>query len=234
MMIFWSASSKCFYDSRINSGMPEDAIEISGQLRDQLIVGELSGKVISADQSGWPVLQDPAPPSNDDVISAEREWRDAELQRVSWLRDRHRDQLDLELPLSLQAVSFSELLVYIQALRDWPQSSSFPDSQYRPVAPLWLSSDFQRPRQLLQQSRDQALQLADLKREALAKRDELLREAVQNISPFQYAEDIGDASDQEQSALMEWKRYSVELNRIQHQAGFPIDINWPVMPEPAA
>ena len=214
--------------------MPEDAIEISGQLREQLIVGELSGKLISADQSGWPVLQDPPPPSNDDVISAEREWRDAELQRISWLRDRHRDQLDMGLPLSLHAVSFSELLVYMQALRDWPQSSSFPDSQYRPVAPPWMPSDFQRSRQHLQQDHDQALQLAELKREALAKRDELLREAVQNISPFQYAEDIGDANDQEQLALMEWKRYSVELNRIQHQSGFPADINWPIVPESAA
>jgi hypothetical protein len=81
---------------------------------------------------------------------------------------------------------------------------------------------------------DEALQLIDLKREALAKRDKLLREAVQRIAPFQYAEDIGDASDQEQLALMEWKLYSVELNRIQHQVGFPTDINWPVMPESAA
>lgn len=77
---------------------------------------------------------------------------------------------------------------------------------------------------------DETLQLADLKREALAKRDKLLREALQNIAPFQYAEDIGDATDQEQLALMEWKLYSIELNRVQHQVGFPAEINWPVAP----
>jgi len=81
---------------------------------------------------------------------------------------------------------------------------------------------------------DEPLQLADLKREALAKREKLLLEAVQKVALFQYAKDIGDASDQEQLALMEWKLYSVELNRIQHQVGFPTDIDWPVMPEPAA
>lgn len=81
---------------------------------------------------------------------------------------------------------------------------------------------------------DEALQRAELRREALAKRDQLLREAVQKIAPFQYAEDIGDASDQEQLALMEWKLYSVELNRIQHQVDFPTHINWPVMPVSAA
>lgn len=77
---------------------------------------------------------------------------------------------------------------------------------------------------------DERLQTADLKREALVKRDKLLREVIQKIAPFQYAEDIGDATDAEQLALMEWKLYSVELNRIQHQSGFPTEIDWPVAP----
>ena len=48
---------------------------------------------------------------------------------------------------------------------------------------------------------DEPLPLADIKREALEKREKLLLEAVQKIAPFQYAEDIGQASDQEQLAL---------------------------------
>ena len=81
---------------------------------------------------------------------------------------------------------------------------------------------------------DAESQLSDLKAQILVQRDALLRDAVLRIAPLQYAEDIGDASDQEQLALMEWKLYSVELNRIQHQVGFPTAVNWPVMPEPAA
>lgn len=81
---------------------------------------------------------------------------------------------------------------------------------------------------------DAESQLSDLKAQVLVQRDALLRDAVLRIAPLQYAEDIGDASDQEQLALMEWKLYSVELNRIQHQVGFPTDITWPVIPEPAA
>lgn len=77
-------------------------------------------------------------------------------------------------------------------------------------------------------------QLNDTKVQVLAKRDTFLREAVLRIAPLQYAEDIGDANDQEQLALIEWKLYCVELNRIQHQTGFPTDINWPVVPESAA
>jgi len=80
---------------------------------------------------------------------------------------------------------------------------------------------------------DVDLQLSDITGQVLAQRDALLRDAMLRIAPLQYAEDIGDASDQEQLALMEWKLYSVELNRIQHQAGFPAAITWPVLPEPA-
>ena len=46
----------------------------------------------------------------------------------------------------------------------------------------------------------------------------------------QYAEDIGDASHDEQLRLLEWKLYSVELNRIEKLPGFPEQITWPIAP----
>jgi len=77
---------------------------------------------------------------------------------------------------------------------------------------------------------DERAELADLERQALKSRDALLRDAVLRIAPLQYAEDIGDASHDEQLALLEWKLYSVELNRIEQVAGFPVDIVWPLVP----
>ncbi|WP_247840017.1 tail fiber assembly protein [Pseudomonas sp. MWU12-3103b] len=77
---------------------------------------------------------------------------------------------------------------------------------------------------------DDVAQLADCKRVVLAQRDVLLRDAVLRIAPLQYAEDIGDASHDEQLLLIEWKLYSVELNRIEKLAGFPDEITWPVAP----
>lgn len=77
---------------------------------------------------------------------------------------------------------------------------------------------------------DEAARLMDLKKVILAQRDTLLRDAVVRITPLQYAEDIGDASHEEQLQLLEWKLYSVELNRIEQQAGFPSEITWPVVP----
>lgn len=77
---------------------------------------------------------------------------------------------------------------------------------------------------------DDAARLSDLKDQVLAKRDALLREAVLRIAPLQYAEDIGDATHDEQLALLEWKLYSVELNRIEQRANFPTDVIWPLVP----
>lgn len=71
---------------------------------------------------------------------SERQWRDAELAALIWLRDRHRDQLEIGVPTTLTAEQFTELLVFMQALRDWPQSQAFPDAEQRPVAPAFLSA----------------------------------------------------------------------------------------------
>ncbi|CEL27851.1 tail fiber assembly protein [Pseudomonas fluorescens] len=72
--------------------------------------------------------------------------------------------------------------------------------------------------------------LADISAKAIAQRDTLLRDAVLRIAPLQYAEDIGDADHDEQLLLIEWKLYSVELNRIEKQPGFPQEVSWPVIP----
>lgn len=73
----------------------------------------------------------------------ERAWRDAELVALMWLRERHRDQLEIDAPTSLDKEQFKALLMYIQALRDWPQSESFPDANFRPIAPSWVAQQLQ-------------------------------------------------------------------------------------------
>lgn len=72
--------------------------------------------------------------------ATEREWRDTELAEMMWLRDRHRDQQELGVDTTLASGQFTELLAYMQALRDWPQSDAFPDSAARPVSPAYLET----------------------------------------------------------------------------------------------
>jgi hypothetical protein len=74
-----------------------------------------------------------------DFVAQERVWRDCELSALLWLRERHRDQLEIGFDTTLTAEQFTELLVCMQALRDWPQSPDFPDSLHRPIVPEWIA-----------------------------------------------------------------------------------------------
>ncbi len=138
MTVYYSAKERGFYLSEINDWMPKDAIEITPEEHEALLVGQTGGKLIMPDGSGRPVLQEQAPPSLEQLTANERKWRDAEVLRVSWLRDRHRDQLDAGIDTTLTTEQFGALLAYIQNLRDWPQSPDFPDSLYRPTVPGWI------------------------------------------------------------------------------------------------
>lgn len=71
---------------------------------------------------------------------AERQWRDGELTTRQWLRERHRDELDLGRPTTLSNEQFAELLAYLQKLRDWPLSEGFPDALKRPKPPSWINN----------------------------------------------------------------------------------------------
>lgn len=70
-------------------------------------------------------------------------------------------------------------------------------------------------------------QLAEI---ALNERDALLAQAAIRIAPLQDAVDLGEASAAEEQALIAWKRYRVAVNRIDQQAGFPGQIDWPAPP----
>ncbi|WP_286800124.1 phage tail assembly chaperone [Pseudomonas sp. UBA4034] len=85
----------------------------------------------------------PEPAFQLDPAVAERVWRDAEIEGVKWLRERHRDQVDSARPTTLSPEQSGELLDYVQALRDWPQSAKFPAQKYRPKKPGWIAEQTQ-------------------------------------------------------------------------------------------
>lgn len=76
--------------------------------------------------------------SEEERRAAERLWRDVELAARQWLRERHRDEQDLGRPTTLSNEQFTELLAYLQALRDWPQAEAFPGPAQRPTPPSWI------------------------------------------------------------------------------------------------
>lgn len=65
---------------------------------------------------------------------------------------------------------------------------------------------------------------------AIFERDSLLALAAVRIAPLADAVDLGDASDEDVISLKKWKQYRVALNRINQQAGYPTQIEWPEEP----
>lgn len=137
----YSQTTGTCYISGVHPEIPGDAVSISDDRYDAVIANPRYGQVRSHDAQGLPILIDPPVIGQTDEQQAadERVWRDAEVSSTEWLVTRHRDELDMQLDTTLTAEQFAELLVYRQALRDWPQTEAFPDSTQRPVAPPWIA-----------------------------------------------------------------------------------------------
>lgn len=71
---------------------------------------------------------------------------------------------------------------------------------------------------------------AGLAAQADIDRDTRLREVVIRVAPLQYAYELGEATNDELSALQAWKRYALNLARIEQQADYPLIIEWPTAP----
>lgn len=82
-------------------------------------------------------------PLGDGPATAERTWRDSEITTNEWLVSRHRGELELQRETTLTAEQYTELLEYLQALRDWPATEAFPNSTQRPTAPPWIAEQTQ-------------------------------------------------------------------------------------------
>ncbi|MHC8348709.1 tail fiber assembly protein [Pseudomonas sp. RT4P38] len=140
MKRYYSKTTQTTYVSGIHAAMPNDAVEITDQRYEEVIVNPAAGKVRSHDEKGLPILVDPLPLTVEELSAQERFWRDTEIERVKWLRERHRDQLEIGAQTTLTPEQFGELLVYVQSLRDWPQAPEFPAEESRPAAPEWIAA----------------------------------------------------------------------------------------------
>lgn len=139
--VLFSATTRGVYVPGINStDIPDDVIEIPQgywiSLLQQLAV---SAKMIGVRaDNGYPILVDPPPPSAEEVEDIERLWRNAQLAATDGMVARDRDELEDGGGTTLTTGQYAELQAYRRELRDWPQGSSFPLSEHRPLAPRWL------------------------------------------------------------------------------------------------
>ncbi len=69
MSLFYSASTRGFYDDALHASLPADAVPITDAQRANLLAAQSEGKVIEADVNGLPVAVDPPPPGPPQVVS---------------------------------------------------------------------------------------------------------------------------------------------------------------------
>ena len=80
--MFYSKSTGGFYTLEIHGdNIPDDAVEITEAEHTALIEGQSQGKRIVADEGGRPILQDPPPPTAEQIMAR----LEARVQR--WLDD---------------------------------------------------------------------------------------------------------------------------------------------------
>lgn len=138
-MRYYSKSTDSVYLDHVHGAMPNDVVPLTEARYLEVIANPKPGKVRSLDADGLPILIDPPAQTLAVRSTLERVWRDEEIERVKWLRERHRDQLDIGQEPTLTPEQFSELLSYIRNLRDWPQSPEFPSADSRPTLSVRVS-----------------------------------------------------------------------------------------------
>lgn len=78
---------------------------------------------------------------------------------------------------------------------------------------------------------DDAAARADFVDAGARERNRLQEQATARIAPLDDAADLGIATEAEAAELLAWKRYRVELNRVDLVAAYPGPITWPASPE---
>lgn len=137
--MYSSQQTRGFYDAAIHAVMPADVVKISAEYHAELMEGQSQGRVIAWDDDGVPVLVDPPEPSDQELATTERVWRDLRLSETDGVVTRHRDELEEGIEPTLTVEQYTELQEYRRALRNWPESDEFPLAEHRPVTPTWLS-----------------------------------------------------------------------------------------------
>ncbi|KAA5924247.1 phage tail protein [Achromobacter xylosoxidans] len=143
---YFSRSRLAFYPDSLRDvyeaspqGWPDDGVEVSSELYEQLYAEHLQGRVFCAGPDGEPMTKEPEPPSPEQLAATERAWRGSQLDATDAPVQRHRDELEDGPNTTLSAEQYQELQVYRHALREWPETEGFPAAALRPVSPAWLS-----------------------------------------------------------------------------------------------
>lgn len=115
------------------------------------------------------------------------------------------------------------------AVVEWSQLGPLPE-QYTPYARPGAHYVWQDSEWVL----DEDAARADFVSVGVAERNRLQEQATARIAPLEDAVELQIATEEEGAALQAWKRYRIDLNRVDLEAAYPGPVIWPASPEVAA
>lgn len=112
--------------------IPADAVEVPDAYRWELVNAQAAGKIIVANADGYPVLQDPPPPTLGELAARVRRERDARMAGFEWRYARNAREVRLGLP---ETDAIAALDGYMQALANVSDQPGFPTEVTWPEEP---------------------------------------------------------------------------------------------------
>lgn len=83
--MLYSKTTGGFYHEQINAGkIPDDAVEITAEYHEELLIGQAEGKVIGADERGYPRLFDKSEPTAEELIRRKNSASRSYLASTDW------------------------------------------------------------------------------------------------------------------------------------------------------
>ena len=83
--MYASKTTRGFYDTAIHGdNMPADVVEITDEKHAALMEGQSNGKLIDFDDSGYPFLADPPPPTEEELQQQANAEARAYLAETDW------------------------------------------------------------------------------------------------------------------------------------------------------
>ncbi|MBK6259213.1 tail fiber assembly protein [Citrobacter youngae] len=127
-MKLYSKLTGGFYDVEINGDdIPQDAVEINDDTWMALLNGQAEGKIISPDENGYPVLTEPPPLTQQELI-AQAELKKRELRikadsEISW----RQDAVDAGIATEEETAALTEWKKYrVMLMRVNPEKPEWP------------------------------------------------------------------------------------------------------------
>ena len=113
-----------------------DYVTLTNDEHMALMDAQAEGKVIVFHADKKPTLEDPPPPTDEELAQQIRSKRDALIESVEWRIQRYQQQCALGIKPNDSAESYASLLAYVQALRDVTNQDRFPQDTVFPELPV--------------------------------------------------------------------------------------------------